>query len=84
MDPFRLWQGPGQYEELNNSDLRKVCSDCLQNVILSPSTVILSEAKNLLLAQGKLREGSRRFAAETLRSQRAFPHTAPVSLRGVT
>jgi hypothetical protein len=27
-------------------------------VILSPSLVILSEAKNLLFAQGKLREGS--------------------------
>ena len=44
-----------------------------ENVMLSPSPVILSEAKNLLLAQDKLREASLPPKYETLRSWREAP-----------
>jgi hypothetical protein len=36
----------------------KIARTCLKDVILSPTHVILSEAKNPSLAQDKLREGS--------------------------
>ena len=46
-----------------HNDLKWGCKSCelrihFRNVIMSPSHVILSEAKNPLFAQDKLREGS--------------------------
>jgi hypothetical protein len=54
--------------------VKKATTSHLKNVILSPSHVILSVAKNLFLfAQDKLREGSLNGQVETLRSRKSAP-----------